>query len=127
MDVGVGESGEDAATLEVDAVGAREGGLVRADAADHDLARDREGTRLGQRGVERTDDSVLEDHAAIQSDPDGLRARRPHGGGDAQPAISGKTPPASPPGENSAVTLETASTLPSRRGALSKRETGPRP
>ena len=63
MDVGVGESGEDAATLEVDAVGAREGGLVRADAAGHDLARDREGARLRQRGVERADRPVLEDHA----------------------------------------------------------------
>ena len=37
------------------------------------------------------------------------------------PTLRVGTPPASPPGENSAVTLETASTLPSRRGALSKK------
>ena len=71
MDVGVGESGEDAAAPEVDALGAREGGLVRADAAGHELARDREGARLRQRGVEGADDPFSRITRAIQSDPDG--------------------------------------------------------
>jgi len=64
MDVGVGESGEDTAAAEIDAIGAREGGLVRAHTAGHELTRDRERARLRQRGVERANDALLEDHAS---------------------------------------------------------------
>ena len=109
-------------------LGRRERGLVRADAAGDELARDRERARLRQRGVEGADRAVLEDHARNPIGPGRRPGRgsglgRPsHGGGGAQPAISGKTPPASPPGENSAVTLETVSTFPSRRGRALEEE-----
>jgi hypothetical protein len=62
VDVRVGEPGEDAAAAEVDPLGPRERGLVRADAADDPLARDREAARERQRGLHRADDAVLEDH-----------------------------------------------------------------
>ena len=64
MDVGVGERGEDAAAAEVHDLRARERGLVDADAAGDVGAGDRERPSGRQRGVERADDAVLEDHGA---------------------------------------------------------------
>ena len=64
VDVGVGERGEDAAAAEVHHVGACERGLVDADAAGDVGAGDRERPSGRQRGVERADDAVLEDHGA---------------------------------------------------------------
>jgi hypothetical protein len=60
--VGVGQAREHAAAAEVDAVGARQRGFVRADAAGDPLTGDRESTRSRQRRLHRPDDAVLEDH-----------------------------------------------------------------
>ena len=60
--VRVREPGDDAPAAQVDALGAREGGLVRADPSRHPLAGDRQGRSAGEGGVERPDGSVLEDH-----------------------------------------------------------------
>jgi hypothetical protein len=62
MDVGVGEAGKDAPPAEVDAIRARERGLVRPDAAGDPLPRNRERRRSRQRRVQRADGPVLEDH-----------------------------------------------------------------
>ena len=63
VDVRVREARKDAAAAEIDDLRRRERRLVRADAAGDAVARDRERPRDRQRGVERPDDSVLEDHA----------------------------------------------------------------
>ena len=65
--VGVGEARQDAPPAEVDPLRAREGGLVRPDAAGDPVARDRERRGPRQRGIERADDAVLEDHAGDDS------------------------------------------------------------
>ena len=62
--VRVGESREYAAPPEVDALRPGKRRLVRADAAGDPFARDRERAHDRQRCVERTDDAVLEYHAA---------------------------------------------------------------
>ena len=62
VDVRVGEAGKDAAPAEIDDVGARERGLVRADPAGDVRAGDRERAGRRQRRIHRADDAVLEDH-----------------------------------------------------------------
>ncbi len=62
MDVGIGEARQHAAAAEVDAVGARQRGFVRADAAGDPLAGDRETAGRRERRLHRPDDAVLEDH-----------------------------------------------------------------
>ena len=62
VDVRVVEARDDAAAAEVDGLGARERGLVRADPACDPVARDRERSSDGKRRLERADDPVLEDH-----------------------------------------------------------------
>ena len=57
-------AGSDAASPEIDAIGRRQRPLVRADAPDDLRARDRESAAGRQRGIERADDAVVEDHAA---------------------------------------------------------------
>ena len=62
VDVGVGECRQHAAAREVDALRRREHPLVRADPARHDRPCDRQCPARRQRGVERADDAVVEDH-----------------------------------------------------------------
>ena len=64
MDVRVGEAGQDAAPAEVDDLGRGEGRLVRPDPAGDPAARHGERPRDRQRGIERANDAVLEDHGA---------------------------------------------------------------
>ena len=71
----VGEAGQHAASAEVDRLGARQRGLVHADAARDPLARDPERRDGRQRRVERADRPVAEDHGAEPSL--GSRAVRP--------------------------------------------------
>jgi len=63
--VRVGEPGQHAAPAEIHDLGARERPLVRADAAGHALACDRERSRTRQRRLHRPHDAVLEDHVTI--------------------------------------------------------------
>src|SRR5262249_55484444 len=63
VDVRVGEARDDAPSAEVDALGARERGLVRADATGDPVSGDRERARHRKRGIHRPHDAVLEDHA----------------------------------------------------------------
>ena len=67
----VGESRQDAAASEVDALRARKSRFVRADTTRDPLARDRERRRLRQRGLHRAHDAVLEDHTRILCRRDG--------------------------------------------------------
>jgi hypothetical protein len=85
--VRVGEARQDAASAEVDRLGACERCLVHTDAAGNPVARDRHGTRDRQRRIERSDDAVLEDHAAETNERrgEGASAGRQDGGG-ANPA-----------------------------------------
>ena len=62
VDVGVGEAREDAPPGEVNALRARERGLVRPDAAGDAVAGDGECARDGEGRIHRPDDPVLEDH-----------------------------------------------------------------
>ena len=64
MDVCVAQAREDAAAAEVDRLRARERGLVGTHSTRDPLARDRERPSDGERGVERADRPVLEDHRA---------------------------------------------------------------
>ena len=59
VDVRVREAGQHAAAAEVDDVGAGKRGLVRADAAGHALAGDRQGALDGHARVHRANDAVL--------------------------------------------------------------------
>ena len=59
VDVRVREAGQDAAAAEVDDVGARQGRLVRADAARHPLAGDGQRALDGHARVHRANDAVL--------------------------------------------------------------------
>ena len=63
MDLGVAEAGEDAAPTEVDAVRARQRGLVGADPAGDSVACDRQGAGQWERRLHRPDDPVLQDQA----------------------------------------------------------------
>ncbi len=63
MDVRVAEAGEDAASAQVDAVGAGQRGLVGADPAGDAVASDRQGTGQRERRLHRPDDAVLQDQA----------------------------------------------------------------
>jgi hypothetical protein len=65
--MGVGESGENAAAAQIDALRPGELALVRPDSARDLVARDRERTRRREGGVHRPDDAVLEDHQATIS------------------------------------------------------------
>jgi hypothetical protein len=60
--MGVVEARQHAASAEVDSLRARERGLVRPDAACDLIARDRECARDRERGFNRADDAVLQDH-----------------------------------------------------------------
>ena len=62
--MGVVEARDDAAPAEVDALGARQGRLVRPDTADDPLARDRQRARQRERRLHRADDAVLENQDA---------------------------------------------------------------
>jgi hypothetical protein len=64
MDVRVAESGDDAAPAEIDALGGRESGLVRADTADDRLSGYREPAGRRERRIQCAHDAVLEDHGA---------------------------------------------------------------
>ena len=64
VDVGVGERREGTPTAQVHALGRRQRALVRSDAADDPLARDRQtAAAVGKRGIHGADDAVRQDHA----------------------------------------------------------------
>jgi hypothetical protein len=62
MDVGIGEAGQDAAAAEVDVLRACEGGLVRADSAGDEVARNGQSTNKREPRLHRADHSVFQDH-----------------------------------------------------------------